>query len=353
MTRPRPDVRPSPAATRPRLAAVIGLASLVSMTACAARSAGTSTPPDGTTAQTPAAPAAGAQGGTAARPGPAKPAPPPKVTTATSRDGTRIAYEVTGTGPALLLVPGGGQTRGTWKDRGYVERLAKSFTVITMDLRGTGDSDKPVKPGAYALDAMLDDLLAVADAAKAQRFHLWGYGHGGAIGRYLAARSDRVISAVIAGTPMGPPVEGMVRDAILGMRAKWMPVIEAQAAGTLDRSKLSPGDVVALDGGVAVTTLMLGSIVDYPVLEPTEIKAPTLWLIGAADTSAMENVKAYEPKLKGTAVTLKLLDGLSYSDTLLAHRRRAGRGGAVPQGRRRRDSGDARRLSRPAVIPSR
>ena len=184
-----------------------------------------------------------------------------------------------------------------------------------MDLRGTGDSDKPVKPGAYALDAMLDDLLAVADAAKAPRFHLWGYGHGGAIGRYLAARSDRVISAVIAGTTMGPPVEGMVRDAILGMRAKWMPVIEAQAAGTLDRSKLSPGDLVALDGGVAVTTLMLGSIVDYPVLEPTEIKAPTLWLIGAADTSAMENVKAYEPKLKGTSVTLKLLDGLSYSDT--------------------------------------
>ena len=89
---------------------------------------------------------------------------------------------------------------------------------------------------------MLDDLLAVADAAKAPRFHLWGYGHGGAIGRYLAARSDRVISAVIVGTPMGPPVEGMVRDAILGMRAKWMPVIEAQAAGTLDRAKLSPGD---------------------------------------------------------------------------------------------------------------
>ena len=124
-----------------------------------------------------------------------------------------------------------------------------------------------------------------------------------------------MIAAVLGGTTMGPPVEGMVRDAILGMRAKWLPVIEAQAAGTLDKSKLSPGDVVALEGGVAVSTLMLGSMVDYPVLEPAEIKAPTLWLIGAADTSAMENVKAYEPKLKGTSVTLKLLDGLSYSDS--------------------------------------
>jgi pimeloyl-ACP methyl ester carboxylesterase len=300
-----------------QFAAALALLASFSLGCGPVRTAGTPTPPAGTTASgqpAPAAPAAGAPAA-AARGGTATAKPAPKVPMATSKDGTRIAYEVTGTGPALLLVPGGGQTRGSWKDRGYVDRLAKSFTVITLDLRGTGDSDKPAKPGAYALDTMLADLLAVADAAKAPRFHLWGYGHGGAIGRYLAARSDRVISAVIAGTTMGPPVEGVVREAILGMRAKWMPVIEAQAAGTLDKSTLSPGDLVALDGGVAVTTLMLGAIVDYPVLEPSEIKAPTLWLIGAADTSAMENVKAYEPKLKGTAVTLKLLDGLSYSDS--------------------------------------
>jgi pimeloyl-ACP methyl ester carboxylesterase len=294
----------SVAAMRPHARAVMCLALALSLAACAPmRTAGTPTPPTGTT--TPAAGSAAAGAAATAA----------KVPMATAKDGTRIAYEVTGTGPALMLVPGGGQTRGTWKDRGYVERLSKSYTVITLDLRGTGDSDKPAKPGSYALELMLADLLAVADAAKAPRFHLWGFGHGAAIGRYLAARSDRVISAVLAGTTMGPPVEGIVRDAIIGMRTKWMPVIEAQAAGKLDKNTLSPGDIVALDGGVAVTTLMLGALVDYPVLEPAEIKVPTLWLVGAADTSAMENVKAYQPKLKGTAVTLKLLDGLSYSDS--------------------------------------
>ena len=45
------------------------------------------------------------------------------------------------------------------------------------------------------------------------------------------------------------------------------------------------------------------------------INSPTPWPIGAADASAMENVKANQPKLKGTSVTLKLLDGLSYSDS--------------------------------------
>ncbi|MGD9902851.1 MAG: alpha/beta fold hydrolase [Vicinamibacterales bacterium] len=286
-------------ARRSRLGAALWMAPTLLLAACA------STRPAGS-ASTPAAPSAAAAADAAAA---------AKVPMATSKDGTKIAYEVTGTGPAVMLVPGGGQTRGSWKDRGYVERLSKSFTVITLDLRGTGDSDKPATPGSYALELLLDDLLAVADAAKAERFHVWGYGHGAAIGRYLAARSDRVISAVLVGTTMGPPVEGMVRDAILGMRAKWMPVVEAQAAGTLDKSTLTPGDVVALEGGIVVSTLMLGALVDYPVLEPGEIKAPTLWVIGAADASAMENVKAYEAKLKGTSVTLKLLEGLSYSDS--------------------------------------
>jgi hypothetical protein len=99
------------------------------------------------------------------------------------------------------------------------------------------------------------------------------------------------------------------------MRTRWLPILEAQAAGTLDKSTLSPGDMMALEGGVGISAMMLGAMVDYPELEPSEIKVPTLWLIGGADASAMENVKAYEPKLKGTSVTLKLLDGLSYSDS--------------------------------------
>ena len=71
------------------------------------------------------------------------------------------------------------------------------------------------------------------------------------------------------------------------------------------------------------------------MLEPAEIKVPTLWLIGAADTSAMVNVKAYEPKLKGTSVTLKLLDGLSYSDSFSRIDPRWPRSEPFLEGRRR------------------
>jgi pimeloyl-ACP methyl ester carboxylesterase len=242
---------------------------------------------------------------------------PAKPSMATSTDGTRIAYEMTGAGPALMLLHGGGQTRRSWNEGGYVDRLAKRFTVITVDQRGSGDSDKPATAEAYALDQVLADLIAVADAAGAKRFHLWGYGHGASIGRYLAARSDRVISAVLMGATLGPTITGVVKDAIVAMRAKWQPLLEAKRAGTLDLNALSPGDRAALEGGTPISALSLGALVDYPPLEPADLKAPTLWLVGSEDSSAMENVKAYEGKLTGTAVTLKILNSMSYSDCFI------------------------------------
>jgi pimeloyl-ACP methyl ester carboxylesterase len=239
----------------------------------------------------------------------------PKVLVATAPDGTRIAYDTEGTGPALILVHGGGQTRQSWKS-GYVDRLSKRFTVISVDLRGSGDSDKPMTEKAYALDAILADLLAVADAAGAARFHVWGFGHGATISRYLAARSDRVMAAVLVGTTMGPTATGIYKEAVTAMRAKWQPLVAAHAAGTLDVKTLSSSDRAAWESGVPVSALALGAMMDYPPLEPAEIKVPTLWLVGS-DDSAAENAKSYQDKLSGTSVTLKMLPSMSYSDSFL------------------------------------
>lgn len=262
-----------------------------------------------------AAPAAAATTTAAAGQPAAAPAAAAKTTMAKSADGTMIAWEKTGSGPALLLVHGGGQNRKSWAERGYVERLAKKFTVITMDVRGQGESGRPDTPEAYALDRMLEDITAVADAAGATRFHLWGFGHGATIARYLAARSDRVVSAVLVGADMGAPLSGPVKDAVVAMKARWQPVLDQKKAGTLDMSKMSPGDRDAFNSGVAIQAIALGALADYPPLEPSEIKVPTLWLLGAADESGLTQAKAYEGKLGGTQVTYKTVSGLSYSDS--------------------------------------
>jgi pimeloyl-ACP methyl ester carboxylesterase len=205
--------------------------------------------------------------------------------------------------------------RKSWAERGYVERLAKKFTVITMDVRGQGESGRPDTPDAYALDKMLEDIAAVADAAGAPKFHLWGFGHGASIARHMAARSDRVVSAVLVGADMGPTLSGPVKDAIVAMKTRWQPILEQHKAGTLDLTKMSPGDRDAWNSGVAIQAIALGALADYPALEPADIKVPTLWLMGAADESGMAQAKTYEGKLGGTKVTFKPVSGLSYSDS--------------------------------------
>ena len=91
----------------------------------------------------------------------------------TSTDGTKIAFDVTGTGPVLILLHGGGMNRRSWHTAGYVSRLAQEFTVVTIDIRGNGDSDKPTSEAAYAFERLNEDVLAVADAVGARRFGLW------------------------------------------------------------------------------------------------------------------------------------------------------------------------------------
>src|SRR5262245_40259463 len=119
---------------------------------------------------------------------------------AVSPDGARIAYDVTGTGPALLLLA---QTRSVWQEAGYLARLHDRCTIVTLDLRGHGQSDKPADEKAYVIDRLSDDVLAVADAAGVLRFAVWGYSYGATVGRYLPARSDRITKLAMIGVSFG------------------------------------------------------------------------------------------------------------------------------------------------------
>jgi pimeloyl-ACP methyl ester carboxylesterase len=254
------------------------------------------------------------------KPGEQKPAEQKPVSITkfvTSKDGSKIAYETTGSGPAIMLLHGAGQTRAEWARTDYVKRLAPTFTVISVDLRGNGESDKPTKPEAYAIDRIIEDLLAVADAASAQRFHVWGFAYGGIIGRNLAAKSDRVRSLAYIGIPMGEAATGVYKAALSGFKARWQPVIAAQEAGKLDRSTLTPGDYEALTkGGVKLAVAWQSALLEYPAMDPAQFTVPTLWLVATGDTDAMASVKTYEGKLAGTKVTLALVDGPSHSETL-------------------------------------
>jgi len=81
--------------------------------------------------------------------------------TATSKDGTTIAYDQTGNGPPLVLVDGALNSRVFGLNGPLAAILANRFTVVTYDRRGRGDSgDTP----PYAVQREIEDLAAVIDA---------------------------------------------------------------------------------------------------------------------------------------------------------------------------------------------
>jgi pimeloyl-ACP methyl ester carboxylesterase len=70
--------------------------------------------------------------------------------------------------------------------------------VIAPSYRGHGDSDKPAT--GYTLDQLAQDVLAVADAAGAQRFVLVGFSKSGKFAQYIAAvHPQRVLGLVLIG----------------------------------------------------------------------------------------------------------------------------------------------------------
>jgi len=240
---------------------------------------------------------------------------------AVSNDGTRIAYDVTGTGPAVVLLHGGGQSRQAWHEAGYVGRLRDQFTVVTMDLRGHGESDKPTRVDAYAIGRLTDDILAVVDTAHMTRFAVWGYSYGGNIARYLPARSDRVTKLVIVGIPVGPAAAPPFRELILDLRAKWTPIVEADRAGTLDLSSLSTEDRALWQtgtplGAIPVTLAWLSAMLDWPSVEPVDLRCSTLWLVGTGNENAMSSVREYSERLGRTKVVLQLMPGLTHEEEL-------------------------------------
>ncbi len=232
---------------------------------------------------------------------------------ARSADGTRIAYDVTGRGPALLLLHGGNLDRLTWHDMGYVRRLRSDFTIITMDARGHGASDRPTEPSAYTADKICQDQLAVVDAAGVDRFAVWGFSYGANMGRYLAACSDRPVKIVLMGEPFGPGASGGFRDTILRRCAHWGPILAAHAQGALDPAALSAEDYRELEtGSAAVVHAFLSALLDWPPIVPADLRCPALCLVGSRNTEAIANLKEYGQAIHRAGVRVCVLDGFDH-----------------------------------------
>jgi pimeloyl-ACP methyl ester carboxylesterase len=98
-----------------------------------------------------------------------------------SKDGTTIAYDKTGQGPAVILVSGATMARSGFVN--LAQLLAPSLSIYNYDRRGRGDSTD-TKP--YALEREIDDIEALIDAAGGSA-SLYGISSGGCLALEAAA----------------------------------------------------------------------------------------------------------------------------------------------------------------------
>ena len=119
--------------------------------------------------------------------------------TVKSADGTVIAYDQAGTGPALIVSVGAFCTRHTFV---APPELRQRFTVVTYDRRGRGDSGD-TEP--FAAEREYEDLAAVAAAASRQPPLVFGHSSGASIALRAAAAGVPLAAVAAYEAPFATP----------------------------------------------------------------------------------------------------------------------------------------------------
>jgi pimeloyl-ACP methyl ester carboxylesterase len=224
------------------------------------------------------------------------------MNTARSADGTRIAFDRTGDGPALVLVGGALADRAAAAEVSAL--LGQRFTVLAFDRRGRGDSgDTP----PYEVEREIEDVAALIEEAGGSAL-LFGHSSG-AVLSLLAVEAGLPITKLAVYEPpfiidaTRPPapadyvqhLDALVADGRRGDAVAYFMTtgvgVPAEMVEQMKRSPMWPGleamaHTIAYDGRV-MGELMRGR--PFPPDRWSGVKVPTLVLDGGASPEWQRN----------------------------------------------------------------
>jgi pimeloyl-ACP methyl ester carboxylesterase len=164
------------------------------------------------------------------------------MATTLSKDGTKLAYDKTGQGPALILVAGAFQDRMAMA--AYAEPLSKHFTVFNYDRRGRGESGNTPP---YTVEREIEDIDALIQVAGGSAF-VFGGSSGGVLTLDAAAYGSNITKLAIYEPPFvvddsRDPVPENIVDQLTDMIASGR---RGDAAETfMTKGSLMPADMVS------------------------------------------------------------------------------------------------------------
>jgi pimeloyl-ACP methyl ester carboxylesterase len=113
----------------------------------------------------------------------------------TTQDGRTLAWRELGSGPLLLCHPGGpGCSAAYFAD---LPELAAQRTLLLLDPRGTGASDRPADRSAYALEDYAADIEALREHLGRERLDVLGHSHGGFVAMTWAGRHPEHVGRLV------------------------------------------------------------------------------------------------------------------------------------------------------------
>jgi pimeloyl-ACP methyl ester carboxylesterase len=130
----------------------------------------------------------------------------------TAGDGRKLTYRRIGTGPVLVCHPGGpGFSSSYFAD---LAGLWEQFTLVMLNPRGTGGSDRPADRRAYQIDDYVADVEELRGHLGLDQMLLLGHSHGGVVAEaYAAEHPTRVERLVLASSlaRFGPGQEAAMK----------------------------------------------------------------------------------------------------------------------------------------------
>ncbi len=209
----------------------------------------------------------------------------------TSRDGTRIAYERSGTGPPLVFVHGGWDGHAAWQR--VLPSLAEQFTVYAMDRRGCGQSD-PYRED-YSVERDFDDVAGIVDMVG-EPVHLVGHSIGALYALHGALQTPNVRRIVLYEPPLGGPATATAEviariEALVaaGDRDSAAVVFVREVVGLawaeVEVQRVSPAWLARLDGIHSVPPGLRAFVrFRFEADRLRALVAPTLLLVGSNST---------------------------------------------------------------------
>src|ERR1700751_5298278 len=108
-----------------------------------------------------------------------------------------LNYEQQGTGDPIILIPYLTADHACYALQ--VAEYSKHFACISVDLRGTGESDNP--PGDYTTEQLADDIAAFMQALGIAKAHIFGLSLGAVTGIWLAAKHPEMVTSLSIHSP--------------------------------------------------------------------------------------------------------------------------------------------------------